>query len=274
MGQKRKYSPRKSWLRERVVAELRQNGPVEDAKGRALQELADRVGHHSSMSVGNVIRQLEAEGNAVRMTGKAGVPLDADGNPSPHVRRTYRVALTDEFIATLPPIEVPAPVIEPVAVANDPEASVESAPVVEAAKPVIVAVEVPPGLPEGLDYGLFVNTLLGVVFKNMAASEDVEELRELRVNYANSQAALVEAKQVIDALGAEVKAERKHRGKVEDEAAALSLEVESLKAEIKAINETGLDTSRVRVYSVAEQMDDRSRKVMDQLMRAVPTTRG
>lgn len=108
----------------------------------------------------------------------------------------------------------------------------------------------------------------------MAAHPDVEELQAVRLRLAQTEAALAEAKVVINALGVDLKAERKHRGKIEDQAVALSLYIEELKAEIKAMSESGLDTSKVRVVPAEELWNDRSRKAMDQLMRAVPTANG
>lgn len=264
MGQQRR---RKSWLRELVVAELR-NGPLEDEKGRVLQVLAERVGHHSSMSVGNVIRVLESEGSVTRMTAKDGqAPRDPDGNPSPHVRRTYRVALTEAFIATLPPIEVPPAIepelVEPVAVVTEPE--VELAPALMA--------EGDFQLPEGIDYDLVAHAVLGVVFKNLTASEEVLEVRSIRKELAEAKAALAEAKQVINALGEDLRVERKHRGKVEHEATALSLEVEALKAELKASSER-IDSARTKGWEVRDIISEQSAKELDKIMRAVPTARG
>lgn len=252
---------RKSWLRELVIADLQTNGPVLSEKGQAIHRLRERVGHHSSMSVGNIVRLLEAEGNLVRIGAKDGeAPRDPDGNPSPHVRRTYSLALTDEFVATLPPIEeTPAPTAD----VPDPVA-----PVVD-----------PPGgsdvqLPDGVDYDLLCHTILGVVFNNMAASEEVEELRGVRQELAQAHTALAEAKQVIAALGAELNQERKHRGKVEDEARQLSLDIDTLRAELKAAHQTGVDAATTGRYELRDIVNERSAKAFDQIMRAVPTARG
>jgi hypothetical protein len=103
---------RKSWLRELVVTDLERNGPVVDQAGRATQLLADRMGHHSSMSVRNVIRELVAEGAALRVVTRDGeAPRDGESNASPHPRRTYRIELIPGVVATRPVIEEePAPI--------------------------------------------------------------------------------------------------------------------------------------------------------------------
>lgn len=256
MGQQRR---RKSWLREVVVNDLHRNGPVEDEKGRAMIVLAQRVGHHSSMSVGNVIRALEAEGNATRVTAKDGeAPRDPDGKPSTHVRRTYRVALTDEFIAKLGPVVSPEPQV--VVEVEDPGTNGHPAAEVKS------AVEGDYQMPENIDYDLVANAILGVVFKNLTASEEVQEVRRVREELAETRAALAEAKNVINALGQELKEERKQRGKIEDEAAALSLQVEELETQLKIAGpakNNGWDKVPVDAY-----------KELDKIMRAVPTARG
>lgn len=259
MGQKRAYSPRKSWLRERIVTDLHLNGPVQDEKGRAMQLLAERVGHHSSMSVGNVIRQLEAEGNAFRVNAKDGqAPRDENGSPSPHHRRTYKVGLTDEYVATLPPVAMPEPEVEPV-IAEELAVAVVDEPA-SAESPVEGDYEVP----EDIDYDLVANAILGVVFKNLTASAEVQEVRALRKELADTKAALTEAKQVIDALGDELKTERKFRGQVEDEAAALLAKLEELEFKTKGGGRNnGWDKVPVDGY-----------KELRRIMQAVPTTRG
>lgn len=257
MGQQRR---RKSWLREVVVNDLHRNGPVEDVKGRAMIVLAQRVGHHSSMSVGNVIRALEAEGNATRVTAKDGeAPRDPDGKPSSHVRRTYRVALTDEFLAELPPVVSPEPQVDVVEVE-------EPGPDGQPAADVKSTVEGDYQMPENIDYDLVANAILGVVFKNLTASEEVQEVRRVREELAETKAALAEAKNVINALGRELKEERKQRDKIEDEAAALSLQVEELETQLKIAGpakNNGWDKVPVDAY-----------KELDKIMRAVPTARG
>jgi hypothetical protein len=260
MGQKRAYSPRKSWLRERIVAELHLNGPVQDEKGRAMQLLAERVGHHSYMSVGNVIRQLEAEGNAFRVTAKDGqAPRDENGSPSPHHRRTYKVGLTDEFVATLSPIVEPESAEVEAVIAVEPAVGIVNEPAGAAS-----VVEGDYEVPEDIDYDLVANAILGVVFKNLTASAEVQEVRVLRTELADAKAALTEAKQVIDALGEELKTERKFRGQVEDEAAALLAKVEELEFKAKGGGRNnGWDKVPVDGY-----------KELRKIMQAVPTARG
>lgn len=255
MGQRRH---RKSWLREAVVGDLHRNGPVSDPKGRAVAALAERLGHHSSMSVGNVVRELHAEGNAIRITAKNGeAPIGREGQPSPHPKRTYHIALTDEFIATLPPVAAPEP--EPAVEAVQPPAAAEAEG--RASSHLLEMGAAGIELPANIDYAAFTNAVMGVVWDGLQSKAKFSELRQ---ELAEAKAALAEAQEVISALGAELKEERKQRGRIEDEAATLSAEVEDLEYKLR-------NGGRNNWW---QNVPVDAFKQLDRIMREVPTVRG
>jgi hypothetical protein len=271
MGEQRR---RRSWLREAVIAELHRNGPAVDDKGRAMIVLAERMGHASSMSVGNIVRQLETEGNAIRVAAKNGeAPIDRDGQPSPFPRRTYRIALTDEFIATLPPL--PVQPIEPLQVEEIETAEeIEISPIESVLEAVLTEPASVANAPaaddefkvlEGLDLDVIGHAVLGVVVNTLNTAGKMMELRQ---ELEATKVALVEAREVVNQLGADLKAERKHRGKIEDEAAALSLRVEELEDELKAANRP------VRNNGWKNKVEVDGFTVLDRIIREVPTARG
>lgn len=217
---------RRSWLRTMVIDDLHRNGPVIEPKGRAVIVLAERIGHDSALSVGNVVRQLHLEGNAIRITAKNGAtPIDRDGQPSTHAKRTYHIALTDEFIATLPPIVDPEP--EPAA---EQTATELEQPPADAAP---AETETFPGsihVPEGLDYETFRDLVMVSVWEGLDCRAKYIALVE---QHEKTKAALADATDTIETLRAELKAERNERGRIEDEATNLWSRIEDLEYKAK-----------------------------------------